>query len=60
MRLENGGILRVEKNFVDVKLPEDLPEDSADNRMEYRPGTRGSISCRKHSCSQRQKRRLSL
>ncbi|MCC8163733.1 MAG: PhoH family protein [Lachnospiraceae bacterium] len=31
--LENGGMLRVEKNFVDVKLPEDLPEDSADNRI---------------------------
>lgn len=31
--LENQGSLRVEKNFVDVKLPEDLPEDKMDNRI---------------------------
>lgn len=31
--LENGGILRVEKNFVDVKLPEDFPESKMDNRI---------------------------
>ena len=33
MELENGGSLRVEKNFIDVKLPEDLPEDRMDNRI---------------------------
>ena len=26
VRLENGGLLRVEKNFVNVTLPEDLPD----------------------------------
>lgn len=31
--LENGGIIRVEKNYTDVKLPEDLPEDKMDNRI---------------------------
>lgn len=31
--LEDGGSLRVEKNFIDVKLPEDLPEDRMDNRI---------------------------
>lgn len=29
----DGGILRIEKNYVDVKLPEDLPEDKMDNRI---------------------------
>ena len=33
VKLESGGILRVEKNFVDVKLPPDLPEEKADNRI---------------------------
>mgnify|MGYP000139188714 FL=1 len=33
VELENGGSLRVEKNFIDVKLPEDLPEDRMDNRV---------------------------
>ena len=33
VELENGGSLRVEKNFIDVKLPEDLPEDRMDNRI---------------------------
>ena len=33
VELENGGSLRVEKNFIDVKLPEDLPEDRMDNRL---------------------------
>ena len=33
VRLENGGLLRVEKNFVNVTLPEDLPEDRMDNRI---------------------------
>lgn len=31
--LEKGGHLRVEKNFVDVKLPEDLSAEAADNRI---------------------------
>lgn len=31
--LPGGGTLRVEKNFVDVKLPRDLPEEKADNRI---------------------------
>ena len=29
----NGGTLRVEKNFVNVKLPEDLADEKADNRI---------------------------
>lgn len=33
VELENGGSLRLEKNFIDVKLPEDLPEDRMDNRI---------------------------
>ncbi len=33
VELENGGSLRVEKNFIDVKLPGDLPEDRMDNRI---------------------------
>ncbi len=31
--LDGGGVLRVEKNFVDVALPPDLPEDKMDNRI---------------------------
>lgn len=31
--LESGGTLRVEKNFVNVRLPDDLPEDKMDNRI---------------------------
>ena len=31
--LAGGGSLRVEKNFVDVELPPDLPEDKMDNRI---------------------------
>lgn len=33
MGLESGGSLRVEKNFVDVALPPDLPDDKMDNRI---------------------------
>ena len=33
VRLPNGGTLRVEKNFVDVILPEELPEEKMDNRI---------------------------
>ncbi|HJB15141.1 MAG TPA: PhoH family protein [Candidatus Blautia excrementipullorum] len=33
VRLENGGTLRIEKNFVDVCLPEDLSVDTMDNRI---------------------------
>lgn len=31
--LKSGGNLRIEKNFVDVILPKDLPEEEADNRI---------------------------
>lgn len=31
--LPGGGILRIEKNFVNIELPQDLPEDKADNRI---------------------------
>lgn len=31
--LNGGGTLRVEKNFVDVALPQDLPDHAADNRI---------------------------
>ena len=33
VKLEQGGTLRVEKNFKDIELPPDLPEDKADNRI---------------------------
>ena len=33
VELESGGILRVEKNFVNVKLPEDLSAEVMDNRI---------------------------
>lgn len=33
VRLPGGGTLRIEKNFANVSLPEDLPEDKADNRI---------------------------
>ena len=32
-RLPECGLLRIEKNFVHVELPPDLPEDKADNRI---------------------------
>lgn len=32
-RLPGGGLLRIERNFVHVELPPDLPEDKADNRI---------------------------
>ncbi|MEE0462665.1 PhoH family protein [Blautia hydrogenotrophica] len=31
--LESGGILRVEKNYIDVALPKELPAESSDNRI---------------------------
>lgn len=31
--LEKGGMLRIEKNYKNVELPDDLPEDKADNRI---------------------------
>lgn len=31
--LEQGGILRIEKNYRNVELPPELPEDKADNRI---------------------------
>ena len=31
--LENGGTLRVEKNYIDVALPKELPTDSSDSRI---------------------------
>ena len=30
---DHGGILRVEKNYLNVELPEDLPEHKSDNRI---------------------------
>lgn len=33
VQLPGGGILRVEKNYANISLPEDLPEDKADNRI---------------------------
>ena len=33
VQMENGGILRVEANCVNVELPESLPEDKPDNRI---------------------------
>ena len=33
VELDGGGLLRVEKNFVDVALPPDLPDDKMDNRI---------------------------
>lgn len=33
VRLEPHGSVRVEKNYIDVKLPEDLPEEKMDNRI---------------------------
>ena len=33
IKLDNGGKIRIEKNFVDVKLPEDFPEHKSDNRI---------------------------
>lgn len=31
--LPDGGTVRIEKNFIDVKLPPDMPEDRSDNRI---------------------------
>lgn len=31
--MTNGGYLRIEKNFVDVQLPEDFPDSKMDNRI---------------------------
>lgn len=31
--LENGGSLRIEKNFIDVQLPPELPDNMTDNRI---------------------------
>ena len=33
VEMEGGGTLRVEKNFVDVSLPEDLAAEVPDNRI---------------------------
>ena len=33
VKLPGGGILRIEKNFVHVELPPDLPDDKPDNRI---------------------------
>ncbi|WP_124068198.1 PhoH family protein [Clostridium sp. E02] len=33
VELEHGGTLRIEKNFVDVLLPPDLPDEKMDNRI---------------------------
>ena len=33
VKLPGGGILRIEKNFVQVELPQDIPDDKPDNRI---------------------------
>ena len=33
VRMDNGGMLRIEKNFKDVQLPQDLAEYKSDNRI---------------------------
>lgn len=33
VKLEQGGTIRIEKNYVNEILPEDLPDDKADNRI---------------------------
>lgn len=33
VKLPGGGLLRIEKNFVKVELPSDLPDDKPDNRI---------------------------
>ena len=33
IKLESGGSIRIEKNYRNVELPEDLPEDKSDNRI---------------------------
>lgn len=33
IELDSGGTLRIEKNFVDITLPSDLPEKKMDNRI---------------------------
>ena len=33
VQLPGGGILKIEKNFVQVELPPDLPDDKSDNRI---------------------------
>lgn len=33
VKLDGGGILRIEKNFVNVEFPSDLPDDNPDNRI---------------------------
>ena len=33
VKLPGGGILKIEKNFVQVELPPDLPDDKSDNRI---------------------------
>ena len=33
VELPGGGMVRVERNFVDVRLPEELPEEKMDNRI---------------------------
>lgn len=33
VKLPGGGLLKIEKNFVNVELPPDIPDDKADNRI---------------------------
>lgn len=33
VKLAGGGTLRIEKNFINIELPPDLPEDKPDNRI---------------------------
>ena len=33
VELENGGTVRIEKNYVDIELPKDMPDNKSDNRI---------------------------
>lgn len=33
VRLPEGGLLRIEKNFINIELPPDMPDNKADNRI---------------------------
>lgn len=33
VRLPEGGLLRIEKNFINIELPPDMPDSKADNRI---------------------------
>ena len=33
VEIENGGSIRIEKNYKQIELPEELPDDKSDNRI---------------------------